>query len=104
MISSDCRAAMAAFSQLDLVEGLLDQPYPCEAAIPYASYPRRQPFISAEADDLNSGVYRIDPITGTRQWDLTPHHPFLDDMCLAETRAVIPKAIHASLHHTQYVS
>ena len=35
MISSDCRAAMATFLQSDLVKGPLDQPYPCEAAIPY---------------------------------------------------------------------
>ena len=36
-------------------------------------------------------------VDGKLTWRKAPHHPFVDDMCLAELRNKLPEAIHASI-------
>ena len=97
MIPADARGATAPIIQAELIPGLLDPPYEFEATIPYVSYPSNVPFQQAEADELNPGVLIRHSDGSIKARRPTPHHPFVDDTCLAEVRSEMPKAIHASL-------
>ena len=63
-----------------------------ESSLPWKTLPRHLPFVQAEGDSTNPGIWNKN---GTLK--LTPHHPFVDDTCLADTRTRLPGAIHASL-------
>ena len=69
-----------------------DPPYKFEAALSWKTLPKHLQFVQAEGDSKNQGIWKEN---GTLR--LTPHHPFGDDTCLANTRKRLPGAIHASL-------
>ena len=93
MICANARAALAETLQ-SVGKDLLDPPYAFELTLPWLTLPSERPFVSAEACALNEGV-----LSGAslRERKLTPHHPFVDDTCLADIRSQLPHAIHASL-------
>ena len=93
MICANARAALA--EALQRFGGkLLDPPYEFERKLPWRTLSRRVPFTKAEACSINQGV-----LVGANLEErlLTPHHPFVDDTCLADTRVQLEQAIHASL-------
>ena len=73
-------------------EPLQDPPYKFEAALPWKILPGHMEFVQAEGDILNQGIWEEDETL-----KLTPHHPFVDDTCLADASERLPEAIHASL-------
>ena len=95
MICADARAALAEFLQTPLGRTLLDSVYSFEKDIPWAPSAPSTPFAAAEADILNPGVIVV--VDGKLQRRKAPHHPFVDDTCLAELRENLPEAIHASI-------
>ena len=97
MICADTRAAAAPIIQRELIPGLLDPPYEFERDIPYIVLSAEIPFRQAEADPKNPGVILRNEDGSIKHRKPTPHHPFVDDTCLAEVRSEMPKAIHASL-------
>ena len=92
MIPANSRAGIAQVVQSPDGEPLRDPPYEFEASLPWKILPDHMKFVQAEGDTLNMGIMKDD---GTLE--LTPHHPFVDDTCLADTRERLPGAIHASL-------
>ena len=93
MICANARAALA--EALQRFGGkLLDPPYAFKAKLPWVTLATTIPFVQAEACDYNKGVMTEDDPTERL---LTPHHPFVDDTCLADTRVQLKQAIHASL-------
>ena len=93
MIAADARAAVAEFLQTKLGKWFLDEPYKFEKELPWVAVDDKIPYASAERDALNPGVFA--PSSTDRL--CTPHHPFVDDTCLADTKDRLSTAIHASL-------
>jgi len=93
MIAADARAAVAEFLQTKLGKWFLDKPYGFETKLPWIAVDDSIPYAPAERDAMNPGI--LDPVSS--EWKHTPHHPFVDDTCLADTRERLSTAIHASL-------
>ena len=93
MIAADARAAVAEFLQTKLGKFFLDKPYDFETKLPWISVDDSIPYAPAERDALNPGVFK----SSSSDRLSTPHHPFVDDTCLADTRERLSTAIHAGL-------
>ena len=95
MVCADARAALAEFLQTPLGKKLLDTKYAFESDLPWVEVEDDVPFAPAVADSRNPGVIVAEEGKWKRR--LAPHHPFVDDTCLADLREFLPDAIHASL-------
>ena len=70
--------------------------YDFEKNIPWKELPAPVPYGRANPDVLNTGVFTTDAYGFSRR-KVTPHRPFVDDTCLADTKSFIADALHASL-------